>query len=656
MKNLLVFVLILIVLTPVFGKEAEGGLKDLYEKGLKYRKEGQWQKALEVWSQDLSSPGIQAAINPQVAFALIELATEKEAKKYYATASEMYFLGIAPENWQTNKKVLTEEVERVMPLLRENEAKRWRKKLDVSDQSILQELKRMWTEMDPVQSTALNERLLEHWERIAHARQNFKKGENTVYKTDDRGVIYVKYGSPDRTQRVTLGTNQGELINWAQMADFGEDQFSLRRDRRNYQNLKAGMELYTTYPECEIWLYSSLGTSQPVIFIFGPEQGKGAFKMLNGVEDLIPKSAFSKSSSRSTGGLVPGGLLQLMYYSKLAPLDALFEERYQELDSRWQRALVSIERSLSLGQERRAQSIVRNSLRKELSGIRHGFQSTDEFTSARKWARPTRTEYDEVFESADLTAYVTRTLDERDKEHLIFMAFEFERIFRRNQSFKFPSYDFHHQLLVRDKSMNIMAEHKGEIKHRFTNTVVYDIAHDPREYLYTVSLETFLKDSTVADRPLSVSNRFFQAPPALETDPNRLEVSDLVLGIDIPKSLQETELPFPIIPSSRILKRNILRVYIELYHLALDKNGLGGYGLDFSVIRLEKQDDASFKRKEVISTSFDFDTTSSRSVENLGIDISRLTEGVYEMSVEIRDKISLQKKQRQQSFQIVARE
>jgi hypothetical protein len=70
-----------------------------------------------------------------------------------------------------------------------------------------------------------------------------------------------------------------------------------------------------------------------------------------------------------------------------------------------------------------------------------------------------------------------------------------------------------------------------------------------------------------------------------------VEVSDLTLGVAIPKTIDGSALPFPLLPAPRIWLIDDLRVYLEVYHLGLDENGTGRFQAEFTVQAL--QDDGS---------------------------------------------------------------
>ncbi len=79
-----------------------------------------------------------------------------------------------------------------------------------------------WAQRDPVPRTPVNERLLEHFIRVAWARLQF--GE-TVFPWDARGEFYVRYGEPD------VRSGRGRPVAW----DLVEDDPSWTRRKRELE-------------------------------------------------------------------------------------------------------------------------------------------------------------------------------------------------------------------------------------------------------------------------------------------------------------------------------------------------------------------------------------------------------------------------------------
>ncbi|MFQ5752441.1 MAG: GWxTD domain-containing protein, partial [bacterium] len=178
---------------------------DLYQQGMELRDSGNWEEALKIWLTAKDSSGAQSQPDPRIGMAFIELATQKQATDYYEQASKIYFWGFAQKNINQYKKEIHQEIERIAPLLSKEESALWFKYLDRGDAGLLNKIKGFWIKKDPIPTSEINERLIEHWERIAFAKEKFNVENTTVYATDDRGLVFVKYGAPDKKYTGKLG-------------------------------------------------------------------------------------------------------------------------------------------------------------------------------------------------------------------------------------------------------------------------------------------------------------------------------------------------------------------------------------------------------------------------------------------------------------------
>jgi GWxTD domain-containing protein len=65
-------------------------------------------------------------------------------------------------------------------------------------------VERWWRWKDPFPATEANERLQEHLKRVAHAFQRYSRPDDD-HRLDDRGRVFVRYGSPNRAREVHEG-------------------------------------------------------------------------------------------------------------------------------------------------------------------------------------------------------------------------------------------------------------------------------------------------------------------------------------------------------------------------------------------------------------------------------------------------------------------
>ena len=93
-------------------------------------------------------------------------------------------------------------------------------------------LKEFWLMRDPTPRTAGNERIREHFRRIAYARKNFvSPGSQNSY--DDRGKIYIKYGEPSYRYQSSGNLHTFRNESWTYDYEFGGSKDGLVFDFAN---------------------------------------------------------------------------------------------------------------------------------------------------------------------------------------------------------------------------------------------------------------------------------------------------------------------------------------------------------------------------------------------------------------------------------------
>lgn len=224
------------------------------------------------------------------------------------------------------------------PLVSDDTFEQWQQLLDQEDPVIYEELRQFWQSRDPTLVTTYNERLLEHWERIAYTREHFTRADDLPYGTDDRGEFWVRYGTPDRQYDGQLKATRGQVSTVCMILScnsgiMGNAVFEL--DQRPYY---------------DIWIYEKPNQHMKynLVLIFG-EDPKSGFGRLEIIEDFIPSRAFSFSNRYSAPSLLresagkasnlmsPGMVMQWIYYKQLATKDFYFANRFNEMTFEWDR-------------------------------------------------------------------------------------------------------------------------------------------------------------------------------------------------------------------------------------------------------------------------------------------------------------------------------
>ncbi len=656
-QKFVIWLLIVFVGQRVFSQAISNDETRYFEAGLEYRNNGDMAGAVKSWVSGGQALQRQQKADPRIGIAFIELITEIKAVEYYEMACEMYLWGFSQGWVKKYNKDIENEAERIAPLLNKHMQKKWQSLLKKNDPQLFLEIKSFWVNKDPTPTTATNERLLEHWQRIAHARKNFRNRKNTVFGTDDRGLIYVKYGEPDRIARGSLGSRRGSLKRWT---DFLTDEgLTAGNDAR----IRAGagqraaqqdflireIDRYNNYPEYEIWFYHSLNMDEPISYMFGNYEGIGLYGLRKGVEDFIPGRAFLRTSSKRTGGISPGAVLQSVYYSELMHLHPDFEDRYFELERIWD--------SLASG---KSPLVINSSFRMK----RQNFKTADIFNPVTAFAPPEKSSFDQTISKVKMLVSPFRFLNEQGLPNIALITLSYPQIrmdyIKASDENKFPDYSVSHTVIAYDRNHNEILRLNEALQSGDDNISTFILPHEDLQIDFMLVAEVFNSPNTSKAPPadefdtlpqiIALGRTNVPSPRPLAASPELLELSDLLIGVSSPSELESQSLPFPLVPSSRILATDLLKIYFEIYHLYFDEDGVAHYSIDFKVVRLKGK---KKEKKESISMSFNFDAYQRMSKEQFEIDISKLTPSNYELSVQVTDKMSLQTRGRKARFEII---
>ncbi len=278
--------------------------EDYYKIGLSKEEQGDWKGALGIWIKAKENAGTSSEIDPRIGFSYISLVTKEKAKSFYKAASNMYFWALSSKELTRYHKEYLQEIRRLQPLMKSSVFHHLIDQLKHNNPVVLNEIKGFWIENDATPSTAENERLLEHWERIAYARERFNKNHSTAYGTDERADVYIKYGQPSKVRKGTIALDRFKIETWTRellnkdgfsnsflMAP--TDEGSMANSRGSFTrppvsgdakirflvNQVLQLNQYNYY---EIWIYKQLEDNQKnnIIFIFGSPADGGGFSLL----------------------------------------------------------------------------------------------------------------------------------------------------------------------------------------------------------------------------------------------------------------------------------------------------------------------------------------------------------------------------------------
>ncbi len=617
MKNKAIVILLVSLSGLICSGLSAQDMSFYYNEGAQLRDTGNYEEAAQVWIQGARVLAMRDLIDPRIGIELVDLVTKNKFESQYEIATLIYLWGYGSQELFKYKEFIENDVRRIMPLLPKASGNEWKDLLEKEDISIGRKISRFWVESDPVQSTPVNERIIEHWERIHYARKNFRLNDNSVYGTDDRGLIFVKFGPPDQAVTDNLFRNSQEYMenpNAAQMV--------------NYKN----------YQEITIWKYMNLGTDRNVIYIFG-EAESSPYGLRNGLDDFIPNRAYRGF----TNEIPPGILLQMQAYQQFENFDPYFRQR-----------LMEIQKQISM---------YRYDARM-LRQVRDRFRQEDRNNPDKLWGPQEFSELNLYINDIEVMFSQSRILDENNEPKIAVAAMSYiespltTELSEIVELSKMEKYTLQHSLIIRDSLMNEIDRDSEPPTALFSNTSSFIVDHTPEKNHFTLAVEVYdptrnssLRESIASANMPYIGHRTFEVPEPLNPDLELLELSDLVTGYEVSDELLNKNFPFPVIPGEEIPYGQNLQVYLEIYHLFLGSDNLAHYMIEFRIARAAESGLIARIRGRsnpelLLTQSYNLDSNSRTAKENVMFDISSLEPGDYEFEVEVTDQMSGQNKMR----------
>lgn len=582
-----------------------------------------WRAALQQRAEDLKK---ETCFNAADAFAFIETMHDYEAQSYHELAEHFYFKALRTPFTTKNFSLLKKEAQKIIPLLSSAQQNQWKEKIKKQDVSLATDIQQFWVRRDPVLTTPANERLSEHWERITYARQHYTQNTDGIYKTDDRGLIYVKYGPPTVTRSGLLMPDPTDIR--ARLYDISAYKGGLTQQ----EMFSLNMSIRQTYTpqKYEVWIYKNVSTRNRVLYIFGNSADKGTFGLRNSVEEFISTSTFNNGIGSSwrfdTGprGLTAGPFLQTALYSALSPIDIYFGRQLLNYDYNWNNyfsgdadftTLKMQNNNLQAKNElRRLQSRAPNAysaVQHNLGNLQHSFRSYRFLDSQFKpihrilvFAKPAKQllKYDRHRTPGQQTDYRI--------DHILKISgsasgdpVSLNELSPLENKTGFTGYLLQAPDSLLSGSSGII-QIGSEIKRYMPK------GEGLRQHVVIIA-------STVSE---------FKRPSPLSPSGGPFNVSDILWGYKpAPKNHDMQTISFAVPPDSSIPFGKNLNIYFETYHTSSPSDDIYSYQLEYEIKRIEKRElvDRGIK----LSLSFEADTPITS--ESFEIDTSQLEPGRY---------------------------
>ena len=582
---------------------------DSYGVGLALIESGDLEAALSLWieaRENLAGAGVE---DPRIGRAFIETVARHGMEEYGEISTDMFYWGFSggpgPPGADTGEEIRAEGG-RTFVLADSLVAEYWAEVGRDDPASLAMAIKRFWIERDPTPTTPVNERLIEHWRRVAHARGKYVYNHSSPYRTDDRGTFFVKYGPPDEITR-----------GHAAVDAYEEALYGIPRSLRVRVDRS---------PQFEIWRYGTIRPGETTYFLFGNTDGSGPFRHVEGLHRMLPANAWSRAGTRRISA---GDVLQLVYYADLARAGGPFSLRYAELDRIW----------LASG---------RGPARAALQAASRRF-ADDDNREARRPRPPTRSEYDDSPKSV-LSAQLVRTLDGADPR-LLALAVSSPRWIpgtdrlAADGDFELGSYTARTTAVVRDGRLDEMLRADMIGANREGDLFKLVLRHVSTMRHLSIAAEHAVADGEAdGTRRVLPGHRHFGVGRPLRRGDASIEVSDLLVGLPPPQGYEAGEWEWPLLPGTSFWREDVLRVHFEIYHsTSSPADGRRQLGLRITIVpggklgTLDPPTPSTIADAELASIGMTLESVAPDDVHFFDLDLRNEPAGLLWLVIEITD-------------------
>ena len=538
-------------LGPPPGAREQEAPNDPWQRGRALIDAGDVDGGLLLWIDARDSLTAAGAHDPRIGTHFIEAVAEHGLGRFTEAATEMFYWGMSgqgPFGDEIREEILAEG-RRTFALTDSVVADYWIGQGQEDPESLALEVKMFWIERDPTPTTHVNERLVEHWQRIVHARRTYVYNHSSPYRTDDRGVFHVKYGAPDRITKGHLGINSAERRS----AGISDEDWA-RFDRQ---------------PQYEIWRYAKPYERDFHYYLFGNVEGVGRFQLVDGLHRLLPSNARVYKHN----GVRFQYHLERFYYADLARMGGPYGLRLGELERLWGGSRAPSEGFL----EAASQQFIE-----------------DDRWLAREPRPSTASEIDDAPRSA-LSAQAARILAD-DEPRILLLAVS-SPLWRPRvesgslgDSLVLAPFVARHTVVIRDRGMNEMAR-AGMVPVDGQDDISTVVLRHPDAIGHlSVTAEHKVEeegaDEDDSDIGVLPGQRHFRVGSPLRRGETEFEVSDLIVGLAPRPELSLEGVPVPLLPATRFWRNDLMRVYFEIYRpSAIPEGETGQFDVRISIQR-----------------------------------------------------------------------
>ena len=669
--QLFVFCLLLFAV-PAFGQ-----VQQAYERGTEELDRGNVSQALYILYYSYQQ---SASVDSRIGIEFIRVVSANNMRSYYEPATQVYYRALTDGDGMQSRVAVRQEIERLKPIIGDGIFRQWMNWWDEENDELGTDMKGFWVQNNPTPANPTNERLIEHWQRIVESKERFNKNQTTVYGADERSLIYIRYGEPNRMKNGILTLQSFNIRNWLEN-QLAPDRTNENRPPGNMedadfeimQRLQNAIYEFHRYPEYEVWFYDQVvePQDQPIIFLFGTDVRNDEFALQTSLEDFIPERAFhvdkeedEESLNFTRAGITPALILQLLYYEQLAQVDDFFAQRLNELQTQILDQGIEAFQGMDLAFQTESQQIINQQVNQA---------PVQESTYADLIPQIPLQVYQYRFLSdsleSEILTYVESSAQEaflidynrNEGRNLLQSDLDEEYNVLENETY----YELNHNLLEYDNFWEVSASRSDQPSLIITrptqdqiSTSAFRRPHSGKTF-QSVSVE--LMNYNPVSEPLFESpfppalrgwnKQQYRQPEPLTAHPDTLEVSDLILGFNQGDEVTEP-FNFKVANNKLIPFGETLLLHFEVYNLMERAGGFTHFEMTYRILPVNDQGNVLSDQTEFVLT-LNFTNEQSVVKEDLEIETTELNPGLYELVVSILDTESNQTKERKIRFDVV---
>jgi GWxTD domain-containing protein len=588
--------------------------------------------------------------DPRIGFRFVEYTVAAMNVERYQLATEMYFWGLRADFLDEFEFEVMQEILMMEPLLERSTFQEWTRLHRDRDPRLFQEMREFWIRKNMVPSSDQNERLLEHWQRIHYSREHFTNDESTVYGTDERALIYIRFGPPDRHRSGVLSYNPTEIQN--RIFDLVEMGLVNVGQTRSLQ-----MNIMQNYSpgRFDLWRYDRISDDGPIIFLFGRPGREGRYRLLDSLDDFINSSGYRAVvvGRRGTQSAFRAGyFLQMMLYNEASTLDHYFSRQYMDYERRWN------------------QAVFQNNVNARLLGDLLSPQlAAHDMQNMQNRAPLSQSIYERRLAQYTMLHRQYRFFDEDMNPVTCIVLFPPPRLSRigealnKHEDLQPAGFMFRQGLNMYRKGERLSQHLEEHI------SLLRELASSDNELFKSMTLplsdedvrfQVFSEFYLLPDPQLpvflgnnlvGVSREWTEASKAIEND-GSLVISDLVLGTTNKKPVRIKSVDIGVLSNNEISPDEELQIFFEVYNLKPNEAGEYRYNITY---RLNPEQRRRFFRrstKKEVTLSWDAVAEKTYDHQHFEVDLSNAQSGKYRLDIIVEDYESGERYQRTHDLEI----